>query len=342
MKLQIQNRVDHTLSGRSPDLADGIFVRLDAAGFFVDASANVSRLGIDLDALLVMPHVTDFVAADHQPKVARYFQQVVSAEGGEHGVRFPANTGQSNETCDVVDAPAVNIAQCEDLDWYDLTLTRLDNDAGKLAGVIGTLQIVRQPITAASAASLPKSNDASNDPFTDLADRRSFVRELTGSIAMNQNASVAILAIDGMRAIFMQYGQATADEIRWGFARFLEAMAEPHFTLAQIDDERFGVILPGRHSGEAKDWACETLRTFAGLAMADDGRKPDLSASAGVARVELSAEWTMRQAELGLVMARAAGGMQAAICRPQSTFSCGRSVERAIETIVERTAKRAS
>lgn len=342
MKLQIQNRVDHTLRDRSLDLADGIFVRLDTAGFFVDASANVARLGVDLDAMLVMPHVTDFVVADYQLKVAQYFQQVAAQQGSAQGIRFPVNAAHASERSEVVGAPAANAEPGEDRDWYDLTLTRLDNDEGELAGVLGTLQIVRERGDIAEEKPAPKPMVTSNDPFTGLADRRAFVRELTSGIAVSECASVAILAIDGMRAIFMQYGQATADEIRWGFARFLEAMAEPHFTIAQIDDERFGVVLPGRGSAEAKEWASETLHIFAGLAMPDAGSKPDLSASAGIARLDLSAEWTIRQAELGLVMARAAGGMQAAICRPQSTFLNGRSVERAIEAVVERAAKRAS
>lgn len=337
MKLQIQNRVDHTISGRSLDLADEIFVRLDTAGFFVDASINVARLGIDLDAMLVMPHVTDFVSTDYRSKVTRYFHQVVAEGGCSHSVRFPVNAIHSDDT-DHSDY----LGEAEGRDWYDLTLTRLDDDEGELAGVLGTLQIVCEDIGIADQNPAPKPVVTANDPFTGLADRRAFVRELTGGIATNESASVAILAIDGMRAIFMQYGQATADEIRWGFARFLEAMAETHFTIAQIDDERFGVILPGRGSAEAKEWACETLRIFAGLAMPDAGSKPDLSASAGIARLDLSAEWTIRQAELGLVMARAAGGMQAAICRPQSTFSNGRPVERAIEAVVERAVKRAS
>lgn len=341
MKLQIQNRVDHTLSGRSLDLADGIFVRLDTAGFFVDASANVARLGIDLDAMLVMPHVTDFVVSDHQSKVTQYFHQVVAEGGCAHSVRFPVNALPMNDMGEASEVPVFSISECKDQDWYDLTLTRLDNDDGELAGVLGTLQMVPERSEMGDPNPAPKPIETANDPFTGLADRRAFVRELTSGIAVSECASVAILAIDGMRAIFMQYGQATADEIRWGFARFLEAMAEPHFTIAQVDDERFGVILPGRRPADAKEWASETLRIFAGLAMPDAGSKPDLSASAGIARLDLSAEWTIRQAELGLVMARAAGGMQAAICRPKSTFSNGRSVERAIEAVVERASKRA-
>jgi len=322
------------------DVKDGsardIFVQLDQAGFVVNASQNASQLGIDLQSLLLMPHVADFAIGDHQRQVTQYFQKVMAGAACECKIEFPVKMiGQTNGE-ELADPD--NAGEClgDHQHWYSLTLRRLDCDAEHAIGALGTLQSVHHKY--ATPQLTPKG--AISDPFTGLSDRRSFVGNLTSSIAMNETVSAAILAIDGMRAIFMQYGQGTADEIRWGFARFLETMAEPHHSLAQIDDERFGVILPGMLPKEAREWAADTLQIFGGLAMPATGREPELSASAGIAPAELSAEWTIRQAELGLVMARSAGGMQTAICQPHSCLSSGHLVERAMESVVERSAKR--
>ena len=124
---------------------------------------------------------------------------------------------------------------------------------------------------------------------------------------------IAVFAIDAMRALLMRYGQRTADEVLWGFARFLETMALPDHELALLDGERFAVLLPEMTACGARDWAEEVVTTFASLAAPVSARAPKLSASAGLARVECTVDWTLREAELGLVLARAGGGQQVAV-----------------------------
>lgn len=120
-----------------------------------------------------------------------------------------------------------------------------------------------------------------------------------------------------MRALLLRYGQRTADEVLWGFAKFLETMALPGHEVAQIDGERFGVLLPDMTLRIAREWAEDVVQTFSALASpapnTNRPRTPQLSASAGLARVECTVDWTLREAELGLVLARAGGGKQVAI-----------------------------
>jgi PleD family two-component response regulator len=123
---------------------------------------------------------------------------------------------------------------------------------------------------------------------------------------------MALFEVERMRAIFMQYGQRTADEITWGFARFLEAMADPGHQLAQFDGERFAMIVPGEPSGAAQDWVRDVIDTFDSLALTHSGNAPRLAAIAGLAAIECSVDWTLRQCELALVLARARGGMEMA------------------------------
>jgi GGDEF domain-containing protein len=109
----------------------------------------------------------------------------------------------------------------------------------------------------------------------------------------------------------------TADEVQWGFAKFLETMAQtpttPGHELAQLDGERFAVLLPDMTARAAREWAEDVIDTFAGLAAPASAKARHLTASAGLARVECTVDWTLREAELGLVLARAGGGRQVAV-----------------------------
>lgn len=357
LETQLETQADTQANAHAKD----VIVRLDKAGFVVDASENAGRLGIDLDAQLLMPHISDLALAQYQRQVSRYLIDVVSGQSDPeamskpcvHSVEFPIAPKSHHAASD-------HAAELDEThEWVMLTLRYLAGEASDDCGLVGTLRtITRSPSTRSPSTPSPSTRSPSNlhvmpaanggerlsdrfadltsDPFTGLADRRKFVSSLTSSIAMHENASVALFAIDGMRAVFMQYGQNTADELRWGFARFLEAMVEPHHTLAQVDEERFGVVLPGARPREAREWAADALQTFCGLTASAKGSKPRLSASAGIARAEKSAEWAIRQAELGLVMARAGGGMQTALCRPQPSLSNGRPIEKLMENVVDR------
>lgn len=318
------------------DPADDILIRLDRAGFIVNASQNAGKLGIDFETLLLMPHIADFAVADCRQKVARYFEQVIAGECGAEGIEFPITTDHTSNELGLVAYQKGGPCSEHDQQWCLLKLSCIGNEGQPGSGALGTVQLIERKCEITCHFETPKVSD----PLIGLADRRAFVRCLDGSLALDESASVAILAIDGMRAIYMQYGQTTADEVRWGFARFLETIADHDHILAQVDDERFGVILPGMAPNVAREWAADVLQVFASLAMPENGCKPEFGASAGIAKAEMSPEWTIRQAELGLVMARAAGGMQTAICRTHSNLLSGRLIEQAMEAVVERAAQR--
>ena len=156
-------------------------------------------------------------------------------------------------------------------------------------------------------------NRAITDPLTGLANRQAFCASLRRHLAGGGGQIVGVFAVDGMRALLLRYGQRTADEVVWGFAKFLETMALPGHELAQLDGERFGVLLPEMTSRTAREWAEEVVQTFSTLATPVSAKAPQLSASAGLARVECTVDWTMREAELGLVLARAGDGRQVAV-----------------------------
>lgn len=185
---------------------------------------------------------------------------------------------------------------------------------------------------------------SATDPLTGLANRPAFCGNLARLLERETESvddAMALFAIDRMRAIFMQYGQQTADEIRWGFARFLETMTCAEQSLALLDEERFAILLPGMSMREARQWAKDALQTLAGLTAGASSKAAELTASAGLARVENSVDWTLRQAEMGLVMARAGGGMTVETSRPAPSIADGAQMEQAIQAAIHRAGRRA-
>lgn len=338
MKMHVQEAQIFALRNKNENRVSDIVVHLDTAGFIIEASKNAARLGIDLDAQLLLPHIADIAAPEHQSTVTRCLIEVAAGKSHEERIEFPLAQCVDHEKSDERTLLHATDGSRADQEWVLLTLRSNGQDDCKEPRLVGTLRCNGRRHIGSSQRPL----EVGSDPFTGLADRRFFARAVTGGIAMGEIQSVALFAIDGMRSIFMQHGQSTADEVRWGFARFLEAMAEPQHILGQVDEERFGVILPAVRPREAREWAADVLATFAGLTGPSKGNNPRLSASAGIGRAEISAEWTIRQAELGLVMARAGGGMQTAICQPQTDLTCGRALEAAIESLVDRTLQRRS
>ncbi|WP_241761249.1 diguanylate cyclase domain-containing protein [Erythrobacter sp. NAP1] len=320
------------------DASEDIVIRIDADGFIIHASSNACRLGIDFCSLLLMPHVADLAAPQFAADVSRYCSAVLAFEKRDDWIEF-ARPAQEHD-----DAEGGEESEPE-LHWYALNLRPVGRDTSDMGGAIGILRSVQKKHDTVRAIGREITREtatpAGRDPVTGLANRHALCASLNRSIAGarahdKSAAAVAIFAIDRMRAIFMQYGQSTADEIRWGFARYLGTMTSPPHELAQLDDERFGVLLRGLSQREARAWANDVLKTFAGLTMASPGRAPELTASAGIARAERSVDLTMRQAELGLVMARAGGGMQTGICRTSSPVISGDAMERAMEEAVQR------
>lgn len=328
MRMHFNDVEGHVLHGLIEDASDDIVVRLDSAGFIVHASVNAMELGIDFHALLLMPHISDLADPEFAPDLVAHVTKVLDGEREGGWIEFPLiERGE--------DAPEDGDSDERRRRWYAFSLRAIKQDDGTSQGALGLLRSVQSRHDLEHEL----GRSATTDAQTGLANRQAFCGALARAIGRQDQQSMAIFAVDRMRAIFMQYGQATTDEIRWGFAKFLETMTHPDQELAQLDEERFAVILPGMGMRAARDWASDVLQTFAGLT-SSPSRTPELTASAGLARVEMSVDWTLRQAELGLVMARAGGGMQAAVCQPTSRIACGSLVERAMEAAVQRAEQR--
>jgi GGDEF domain-containing protein len=299
MKIGLSDVEGHVLHGLLEETSGDIVIRLDRQGFIIHASANITELGLDVTAALLPPHVTDLAERDYAPLLATHVNAALAGRAPGGWTEFPVVACAERNTC--------HEPRCQR--WYALSLKPMRDSGGIPDGALCLLRSVhhRRSLEGELHAR------AVTDPLTGLANRQAFCASLRRYLAQGGGQMVGVFAVDGMRALLLRYGQRTADEVLWGFAKFLETMALPGHELAQLDGERFAVLLPEMTSRAAREWAEDVIATFAGLAAPASAKAPQLTASAGLARVECTVDWTLREAELGLVLARAGGGRQVAV-----------------------------
>ncbi len=299
MNIGLNDVEGHVLHGLLEETSGDIVIRLDRHGFILHASANIAEIGLDVSGSLLLPHITDLAEREHAPFLGEHVTRVLEGCVQMGWVEFPVITCAERDTC--------REAHCQR--WYALSLRPMCDPAGTPDGALCLMRSVQQ------LRSLEGELHARTvtDPLTGLANRAAFCASLRRHLALGGGQMVAVFAVDAMRALLLRYGQRTADEVLWGFAKFLETMALPGHELAQLDGERFAVLLPDMGPRAAREWAEDVIRTFSGLAAPASAKAPQLTASAGLARVECTVDWTLREAELGLVLARAGGGGQVGV-----------------------------
>jgi diguanylate cyclase len=302
MKIGLNEVEGHALHGLLEETSGDIVIRLDRHGFIVHASANIAELGSDLTAALLPPHITDLAARDHAAFLAEHVTRGLKDCARIGWIEFPVVACADRGTAFETHLPR----------WYALSLKPMRDSSGAPDGAMCLMRSVQQVRSLEGELHAR----AFTDPLTGLANRTAFCASLRRHLARGGGQMVAVFAVDAMRALLLRYGQRTADEVLWGFAKFLETMAQtpttPGHELAQLDGERFAVLLPEMTARAAREWAEDVIETFAGLAAPASAKAPQLTASAGLARVECTVDWTLREAELGLVLARAGGGRQVA------------------------------
>jgi diguanylate cyclase (GGDEF)-like protein len=299
MKIGLSDVEGHVLHGLLEETSGDIVIRLDRHGFIIHASANIADLGLDLSGALLLPHITDLADRNHAAFLGEHVNAALAGRTQAGWTEFPVIACPERDTC--------REAHCQR--WYALSLRPMCDNTGTPDGAMCLMRSVQQVRSLEGELHAR----AVTDPLTGLANRQAFCASLRRHLAKGGGQMIAVFAVDAMRALLMRYGQRTADEVLWGFAKFLETMALAGHELAQLDGERFAVLLPEMTSRGAREWAEDVVTTFAGLAAPVSAKAPQLTASAGLARVECTVDWTLREAELGLVLARAGGGGKVAV-----------------------------
>ena len=300
MQMRINMAEAAALHSLLEDGAGDILLRMDVDGFIETASSNIDAIGCDLSQSLIKPHLTDLAAQDFSSKIRDFIAleltRAMNPRSEREWLEIPVIPGSDPDAQSDV-APPV---------WYALSLRVVTADCGEVIGLLGLLRSVER----SQALEGQLYSRAQINPGSGLPNRQAFSAQLERQIAKGSGGTLALFELDRMRALSMQYGQQTIDEIAWGFARFLVAMVPDEALLSQFSEHQFCVLLRQHGCAQGRLWVEEVLKTFASLTLDASVRALRLSASAGLAAVDGSVEETLRTAELALVMARASGGHQ--------------------------------
>ena len=104
-----------------------------------------------------------------------------------------------------------------------------------------------------------------------------------------------------------RFGQNAGDDLLVAFAGLLRAMTRSEDIISRVSGERFGVIMPGLLPDEAAAACGPIVETFAEAGRAALGGSFAVSISVGIAGIAVSADSTVRHAELALFLAKAKG-----------------------------------
>lgn len=151
---------------------------------------------------------------------------------------------------------------------------------------------------------------ATTDELTGLANRRRFFAAAADLLAegssANASRALALIDIDGFKAINDTLGHAVGDRAVAAFGRALEA-GMGGALVARLGGDEFGVLLPDCDVAQAREIVEQTRQSVALQALVIAGRQVSLTFSAGIAAVDGSADASLAQADRALYQAKAAG-----------------------------------
>lgn len=302
MSMGLSADFGNALFGMLADIAGDMILRTDSLGFIEDSSPGLDRLGIDLEGLLIAPHIADLADLRFAGEVRDYCRDALCGTANTDCVEFPlaraASAGSGEE------------ARGEPR-WFALRLRRAPGQDGSGNGALGMLRSIegRRSLEDRLLAS------AQTDHLTGLGNRRAYLAMLSRHLAEAAGGVVALIDVDSFRALNLRFGPASGDEMICAFADFLRVMLPEGHCLARLGGARFAFFLPDDDGFAALDKAEEIVRTFAALSHESARDGPVVTASAGLALLDGTLDSALANAERALILAKAAGGTRAELAQ---------------------------
>ncbi len=181
--------------------------------------------------------------------------------------------------------------------WMEMKLGALSEGTGALA-LLRSIDERRALEDRLFVASM-------TDPLTRLTNRDAFVRMLGHLVESGSAGHLALFDLDHFRTINLRHGHSGGDKVLVAFGRLLRSLLRADDIVSRVGGGTFGVLLPDANAAIAHS-ACVRVIAAMGELNEGAGRHP-LTASAGVARFAVSADATLREAELALLAAKSRG-----------------------------------
>jgi diguanylate cyclase (GGDEF)-like protein/PAS domain S-box-containing protein len=286
MKLQFTGGESSALYGLLAENTADIIIKTDREGFVVHASPAISQLGVTPPSMLIWPHLLDLIDPSYRPAIAAEHAAVIGGRHAGSWIEFRAFSADGSER------------------WFAVQMRCLRDDDDEIYGALGIMRNIDEKRSYEERLFAT----AMTDQLTGLSNRRAFVWMLQHLVETQSRGCLAIFDIDHFRAINLQYGQSTGDEVLVAFADFLRALTPCEDVISRIGGESLGVLLL-RKSARQAEAICEqiidTLREI-GPSVGPDNNFA-VTASVGIARIDGSVDDTIRRAELALFFAKTKG-----------------------------------
>ena len=195
-------------------------------------------------------------------------------------------------------------------------LTTLSDGIGNLLHVRG-LELARQ------AAEAELARQATLDPLTGLLNRRAFLERCQQSqqrfSRYQQRFSLLMLDLDHFKALNDQLGHPAGDYVLKEVSRQLRRTLREIDSLARWGGEEFCILLPQELEQDAIQLAQRLCHTLAQLPLQWHGEALHITASIGVATLNIAGETTenlIARADAAMYQAKAAGRNRAGLATP--------------------------
>lgn len=128
---EVEGRLLH---GLLEETSRDIVVRLDRHGFIIHASANITDLGQDFSAALLLPHITDLAERDHAAFLGDHVKAALAGRKQSGWVEFPVIACADHDPC----------LEPQGERWYALSLRLVFDSNGAVEGALCLMRSVQQ------------------------------------------------------------------------------------------------------------------------------------------------------------------------------------------------------
>jgi diguanylate cyclase (GGDEF)-like protein len=170
------------------------------------------------------------------------------------------------------------------------------------------------------------ARQASSDPLTGIANRRTFRERLGAEVARAQRygryLSLVLMDLDHFKAVNDLYGHQGGDRVLVLFAQLLSAHSREGELVARIGGEEFAWLMPETDQRGAHTAAERVRRAFEGSPCEDIGR---VTVSAGVCSTETAgdADTLVRDADRAMYWAKESGRNMTFLCPAEARSPLG-------------------
>ena len=262
-----------------------IILKTDCRGFILHASPAIELLGLFLPNMLIGPHLVDLVDPSYAIDVKAEHDAAIGGRRNASWFEFPAVTSENHQR------------------WFEIQIRPLTDARERTYGALS----VMRSIEAMRSLEEQLFTVAMTDPLTGLANRKAFIAMLQHLLDDRIDGCLAVFDIDYLRAINMRYGQFVGDDVLIVFSDLVRSMTRSTDIISRIGGESLGILLPGTTPSHAKAICQHIIDTLSEISRTTGQDNIPITASAGIARIGVSVDNTIKRSELALFMAKAKG-----------------------------------